>query len=168
MIGYVTMRTNDLERAVAFYDALLVALGIKRMWVNERRAAWGDPRFQALLVTKPYDGQRAAPGNGTMTALLAHDPGVVTKVHATALALGAKEEGAPDSQPEPSVHWGFLSQRQKSLVLCDDINIVDAKGNSVSNDQRVHISWEPASTRANSIQSGRKPQHERRPENHMW
>ena len=95
MIGYVTVGTNDLERAVAFYDALLAELEIKKMWANERRAAWGDPRVQALLVTKPHDGQRAAPGNGTMTALLASGPGVVAKVHAKALALGAKDEGAP-------------------------------------------------------------------------
>jgi hypothetical protein len=65
------------------------------MWAQERRAAWGDPRVQALLVTKPYDGERATPGNGTMTALLASAPDLVGNVHAKAIALGAKDEGAP-------------------------------------------------------------------------
>ena len=29
MVGYVTLGTNDLERAVAFYDTLLAELGGK-------------------------------------------------------------------------------------------------------------------------------------------
>ena len=95
MIGYVTVGTNDLERAIAFYDPLLAELGIKKMWATERRAAWGDPRVQALLVTKPYDGQAAVPGNGAMVAFLASGPDLVGKVHAKAVALGAKDEGAP-------------------------------------------------------------------------
>jgi catechol 2,3-dioxygenase-like lactoylglutathione lyase family enzyme len=31
MIGYVTLGTNDLKRAAAFYDALLGEIGAKRM-----------------------------------------------------------------------------------------------------------------------------------------
>ncbi len=32
MIGYVTLGTNDLPRAAAFYDALLAEIGAKRLW----------------------------------------------------------------------------------------------------------------------------------------
>ena len=31
MIGYVTVGTNDLPRAAAFYDALLAEIGAKRL-----------------------------------------------------------------------------------------------------------------------------------------
>jgi catechol 2,3-dioxygenase-like lactoylglutathione lyase family enzyme len=31
-IGYITVGTNDLTRAAAFYDALLGELGAKRLW----------------------------------------------------------------------------------------------------------------------------------------
>jgi catechol 2,3-dioxygenase-like lactoylglutathione lyase family enzyme len=34
MIGYVTLGTNDLPRAAAFYDALLGEIGAKRMMEN--------------------------------------------------------------------------------------------------------------------------------------
>ncbi len=34
MIGYVTIGTNDLTRAAAFYDALLAEVGDKRMMEN--------------------------------------------------------------------------------------------------------------------------------------
>ena len=39
MIGYVTLGTNDLARAAAFYDALLGELGAKRLWEFERGIA---------------------------------------------------------------------------------------------------------------------------------
>ena len=38
MIGYVTLGTNDLPRAAAFYDALLSEIGAKRLLpVGDRR-----------------------------------------------------------------------------------------------------------------------------------
>jgi catechol 2,3-dioxygenase-like lactoylglutathione lyase family enzyme len=33
MIGYVTLGTNDLPRAAAFYDALLAEVGARRLIV---------------------------------------------------------------------------------------------------------------------------------------
>ena len=35
MIGYVTLGTNDLPRAAAFYDKLLAEIGAKRLWEFE-------------------------------------------------------------------------------------------------------------------------------------
>ena len=41
MIGYVTLGTNDLPRAAAFYDALLAEIGAKRLMDFGRGIAWG-------------------------------------------------------------------------------------------------------------------------------
>ena len=41
MIGYVTLGTNDLPRAAAFYDALLAEIGAKRLMEFETGIAWG-------------------------------------------------------------------------------------------------------------------------------
>ena len=41
MIGYVTLGTNDLPRAAAFYDALLAELGAKRLWNTPPRHRLG-------------------------------------------------------------------------------------------------------------------------------
>ena len=46
-------------------------------------------------VMKPFDGQSASVGNGTMVALAAKDPEQVQALHAKALALGGRDEGAP-------------------------------------------------------------------------
>jgi catechol 2,3-dioxygenase-like lactoylglutathione lyase family enzyme len=95
MIGYVTLGTNDLPRAAAFYDALLGELGGKRMMENEQFIAWSATANQpGLGVTKPFDKKPATVGNGVMVALLVDSPAKVDALHRKALQLGAKDEGA--------------------------------------------------------------------------
>ena len=96
MIGYVTLGTNDLKRAGAFYDALLGEMGAKRVMENDRFIGWGTGANSPLLcVIKPYDDKPATVGNGVMVALLADGQKKVDALHKKALALGAKDEGAP-------------------------------------------------------------------------
>jgi predicted lactoylglutathione lyase len=96
MIGYVTIGTNDLQRAAAFYDALLAEVGAKRMMENEQFIAWSArPDAPGLGVTKPFDKKPATVGNGVMVALEAASPAQVDALHRKALQLGATDEGAP-------------------------------------------------------------------------
>jgi predicted lactoylglutathione lyase len=96
MIGYLTLGTNDLARATAFYDALLAEVGAKRFMESERSVAWMvSPGTPGLSVCKPFDGSPATAGNGTMVALAAGSTANVDALHRRALALGAKDEGAP-------------------------------------------------------------------------
>lgn len=96
MIGYVTLGTNDLPRAVAFYDALIGAMGGKRFMETDTFVAWvTDPKAAGLSLTKPFDGQPATVGNGVMVALDAPNPAEVDRLHALALSLGGTDEGAP-------------------------------------------------------------------------
>jgi catechol 2,3-dioxygenase-like lactoylglutathione lyase family enzyme len=96
MIGYVTLGTNDLERARAFYDTLLAEIGIKRiMEFGERGTAWGTAMAKpALGIMTPYDKRPATAGNGTMVAIVVDSKDKVNRLHAKALALGGKDEGA--------------------------------------------------------------------------
>ena len=90
MIGYTTVGTNDLEKAAAFYDALFADLGLKRIVPNERLILWSSKAGAAMFgVIKPFDGQPASSGNGTMVALMVDDAETVAKLHAKALELGA-------------------------------------------------------------------------------
>lgn len=96
MIGYVTLGTNDLKRAAAFYDAIAAEMGTKRMMEYETFIAWGDPGGAAGIgLTKPFDGNAATVGNGVMVALAAKDRAQVDRLYNLALSLGAKDEGAP-------------------------------------------------------------------------
>ena len=56
--------------------------------------AWATgPDSPGLSVIKPYDGNVATVGNGTMIALAVKSPDKVHEVHAKALALGGANEG---------------------------------------------------------------------------
>ena len=63
MIGYVTVGTNDLERAAAYYDALLGEIGAARALELERVVTWstgeGSPLFGVIV---PFDGQSCNTG----------------------------------------------------------------------------------------------------------
>ena len=57
MIGYVTLGTNDLERAARFYDPLAAEMGVGRMMDFGTFIAWGKPEgAPGIAATKPFDG----------------------------------------------------------------------------------------------------------------
>ncbi len=94
MIGYVTLGTNDMARAAGFYDALLAEVGAKRFMEADTFIAWGvSPTQPSLGVIKPYDGNAASVGNGTMVALVVDSAEKVDRIYKKAIELGAKDEG---------------------------------------------------------------------------
>ena len=96
MIGYVTIGTNDLDRAASFYDAIAAELGVGRMMEFDTFIAWGRPGGAAGIgVTRPFDGQAATVGNGVMVALEAKDTEQVRRLYDIALASGGTDEGPP-------------------------------------------------------------------------
>ncbi|MGB3810870.1 MAG: VOC family protein [Parvibaculum sp.] len=96
MIGYVTLGSNDRKRAATFYDALLGELGAKRaMEDGDRFIGWSNGQGGMLAVIKPFDGNAATVGNGNMVSLAVGSRENVDKLHAKALSLGGKDEGAP-------------------------------------------------------------------------
>lgn len=109
MIGYVTLGTNDLPRAAAFYDALATHFGVGRMMEFDSFIAWGTMGgAPGIAATKPFDGEAASVGNGTMVALEAKDTAMVDAVHATALAHGGSDEGAPGPRGEDGFYAGYF------------------------------------------------------------
>ena len=101
MIGYVTLGTHDLARAATFYDALLAEVGAKRIMEFEKFIAWGTSmKAPGLGLTYPYDGNAATVGNGVMVALVVDSTDKVDRIHAKALSLGAKDEGAAGPRGE--------------------------------------------------------------------
>lgn len=100
MIGYITLGTNDIARAAAFYDELLAVYGANRSMQTDTMILWSSakPGRPSLGVIKPYDKKAASVGNGTMIALGIDEPAKVDELHKKALALGATDEGAPGSR----------------------------------------------------------------------
>ena len=118
MIGYVTLGTNDLPRAVAFYDDLLSLLGGKRFMASDRFVAWTNhPSAAGISVALPYDGHAATVGNGVMAALSANDRAVVDQVYARALELGGTDEGAPGER-FPGFYAGYFRDLDGNKLNC--------------------------------------------------
>jgi hypothetical protein len=100
MIGYVTIGTNDFERAAKFYDALFAEFGAKRTMQMDRFIAWGtSPTTPMVSIIKPFDGKPASVGNGVMVALLASSEEQVNRVlH----GLRRSERGGAFRRPAPA------------------------------------------------------------------
>lgn len=101
MIGYVTLGTNQYDEAAKFYDELFGVLGLGRILESDTFIAWGsDMKSPAVSITRPYDGNPATVGNGVMVALAVGSTDKVDAIHARALELGGKDEGAPGPRGE--------------------------------------------------------------------
>ena len=105
MLGYVTVGSNDLPRARAFYSELLDTVGGKKlMEFGEDMGGftmYGTGLEQGgIAVTAPYNGEAASPGNGNMAALVMKERAQVDALHAKALELGGTCEGQPGVRGE--------------------------------------------------------------------
>lgn len=100
MIGYVTLGSNDLERAKTFYDKVLTPLGGKRIFANDRLQFWSNAGGGMFAVGRPHDGQPATVGNGSMFGLPAPSKEAVDQVHALALEAGGTCEGEPGARTD--------------------------------------------------------------------
>jgi catechol 2,3-dioxygenase-like lactoylglutathione lyase family enzyme len=109
MIGYVTLGTDDIPRAAAFYDKLLELVGAKRFMESDRFVAWGvAPDKPMLGVIRPFDKKPASVGNGVMVALVVDSPDKVKALHARALELGGKDEGAVGPRGDSGFYAGYF------------------------------------------------------------
>ena len=101
MLLYLTLGTNDLARAIRFYDAVMPVLGLTRRVTEAVEAGYGTPEDARcrLWITAPFDGRPATIGNGSMAALVAPSRAAVDAFHASALSAGGSDEGAPGLRP---------------------------------------------------------------------
>ena len=96
LIGYVTVGTNDLNRAKQSYDTLLGELGAVSFTANDRIVLWRvDGGTSMFAVAKPFDEKEASVGNGNMVALPVDSREQVDAIYAKAMELGATDEGPP-------------------------------------------------------------------------
>jgi len=122
MIGYVTVGSNDIEKARNFYDNLMPAIGASRiMEFGDNFTMYGTSMGRpGLAVCKPYDGGIAAVGNGNMTAIACDTRANVDALHAKAMELGGSDEGAPGVRGEegPRAFYGAYFRDLDGNKLC--------------------------------------------------
>ncbi|MFP3943193.1 MAG: VOC family protein [Alphaproteobacteria bacterium] len=119
MFGYVTLGTNDLEKGAAFYDTVLAEIGAKRMMETDRSVFWTAGAGAPMLgLMKPFNGEPATAGNGTMVALMVDATDKVDQVHAKAMELGAPDEGAPGHREAVPGFYGAYFRDPDGNKIC--------------------------------------------------
>ena len=94
MIHHVSIGTNDLKRAKAFYDPLMSLVGFRLLKLSDKAAHYGGSDIMFSLES-PVNGLPATAGNGVHIAFQAPDRETVRRFHQTAIANGATDEGGP-------------------------------------------------------------------------
>ena len=109
MIGYSTVGTNNMEKALEFYDALLAQLGATQFMNDGRIAIYGKEMGVGMVaICKPYDEQPATVGNGNMVALNVGTQDAVNELYAKAIELGATDEGEPGPRGDGPFYGGYF------------------------------------------------------------
>ena len=112
MIGYVMVGTNNLDKAIIFYDEVLNIINLTRKDTDEVCAGYtqnnGDGSIE-FYVTKPANKKTATFGNGTQVSFLVSSREIVDRFHEIALKAGGTSEGSGGERPEGSgVYYSYI------------------------------------------------------------
>jgi catechol 2,3-dioxygenase-like lactoylglutathione lyase family enzyme len=107
-VSYMTVGSNKLEEAKAFYDALLGSIGMKGLFEHPSGGRLYRGKGTGLFgVLGPYDGNAACVGNGMMGGFDFDTREEVDAFHAKAIELGGSCEGAPGERM-PGVYFAYF------------------------------------------------------------
>ena len=123
MFSHVFTGVADFDRAFAFYDAVLRALGLElrfhepdRPWAGWHGAGGARPYF---VIGKPFDGEAHVAGNGQMVAFVADSRSIVRSCYEAALRAGGSGEGAPGLRPAYHAnYYGAYFRDTEGNKLC--------------------------------------------------
>jgi catechol 2,3-dioxygenase-like lactoylglutathione lyase family enzyme len=107
MFDHVGFEVSDLERSGRFYDALMYAIGGRRMFEGPGAIAYGIDRAQLWLVARG----RGPGANFGHVALKAAGKAAVDAAYAAAIANGGRDDGAPGQRPQygPSYYAAYIA-----------------------------------------------------------
>jgi catechol 2,3-dioxygenase-like lactoylglutathione lyase family enzyme len=104
MIHHVSVGTNDVARARAFYDPVMALLGFRRLKDHQASADYGIGEIMFSVET-PVDGQPATVGNGAHVCFQALDRAMVREFHRIALEQGGTDDGPPGIRAQYDAHY---------------------------------------------------------------
>ena len=112
MIGYVMVGTNNLDKAINFYDEVLKIINLIRKDTDEFCAGYTQNNSNGSIefyVTKPANKKTATFGNGTQVSFLVSSREIVDKFHEIALKAGGISEGSGGERPDGSgVYYSYI------------------------------------------------------------
>jgi catechol 2,3-dioxygenase-like lactoylglutathione lyase family enzyme len=100
MLHHISFGVIDLQRSIAFYDAVLGTLGYVRVWSEPAAAGYGLPGGEDVFALKLRGKPLSVPGDGFHLAFAAPDREAVAGFHAVALQQGGVDNGAAGLRPD--------------------------------------------------------------------
>jgi len=116
MFSHIMIGTNDLDRAKAFYDKVLGALGVPPARVDGHRIFYMTPTG-VFSVSKPIDGKPATTANGGTIGFTASSPQLADAWHAAGIANGGTSIEDP-----PGVREGVVGKLYLAYLRDPDGN----------------------------------------------
>jgi catechol 2,3-dioxygenase-like lactoylglutathione lyase family enzyme len=110
MLHHVSVGVADVARAAEFYDAVLGALGYKRMAQYLPYAISYGEGVSEFWIQLPHDKSAPNVGNGAHYGFTARNQNAVHRFHAAGLANGGTDDGAPGPRPDygPDYYGAFV------------------------------------------------------------
>ena len=123
MFSHVTVGSNDIPKAKAFYDGVGKALGLERLADYPNAIAYGRAGGRPQLwVLNPADKNAATVGNGITIGLEASDRPAVDAAYKAGMSSGGRDEGAPGLRKHyhPNYYGAYLRDPDgnKVCVVC--------------------------------------------------
>lgn len=116
MFSHIMVGTNDLDRAKAFYDALLGALDIPPAMVDRHRIFYRTPTG-VFSVSLPINGEPATFANGGTVGFACTSPEQAAAWHAAGVANGGQTCEEP-----PGVRDGGMGKMYLAYLRDPDGN----------------------------------------------
>ena len=109
MIHHLSLGVRDLVTGAAFYDGVLGALGLRRVFEDDEAIGYGLEDDNDILCLKLRDDAQA-PGAGFHLAFAAPTRAAVAAFHAAGMSAGGKDNGGPGLREEygPTCYAAFL------------------------------------------------------------
>jgi len=118
-MNYITLGTNNMAKAIAFYDALFSSVNVDKWLPDGRVVVYRGDGFLFALA-EPFDGNNATAGNGTMIGFEVDSFDEITKLHQKALSLGGGCEGKPGSRSKGPAAYVRDLDNNKLCFFCMD------------------------------------------------
>lgn len=110
VLHHVSLGSNEMEKALAFYDATLGSLGLKRVMDFAPHAVAYGIDHPVFWIQQPHDRGKANVGNGVHICFAGKTRNEVDAFHAAALAHGGSDDGPPGVRPDygPAYYGAFV------------------------------------------------------------
>ena len=120
MIGYTLVGSNDLTKALEFYDTLLPVIGAAKVFDHPSGGrVYGVAADKPMFgVVAPANGEPATFGNGTMISFLCDDHAQIQALFDKAIELGGTSEGEPGWRGPEGGFYGCYFRDLDGNKLC--------------------------------------------------